>query len=183
MTQLSPSKRWARAAPRDGHGRFAPKMPLSPAGEAERLRRLARDRDLRKQVADQRTAIARRTRTIEGQLRGQLRRQGRAILVNDELTINHAAQLAVRLEILRAEVSHGLPVDDDQVTRYVNAVQRALARLGLRPSLLEDERAPRGQAVARQRWQTEQQAAKTADRESTATQEPPGDRRHRPATA
>jgi hypothetical protein len=160
---------WGQSrAQRDSRGKFLPAQPLDEAGEAERERRLARDRDLRKQAQDQRTAIARRARTIEGQLRAQLRRQGRAILVHDELTINHAAQLAVRLEILRAEQSRGLHVDDDSVTRYVNAVQRALARLGLRSSLLDGERVPRGLGVARQRWS--EQAAQTADqREASAT--------------
>jgi hypothetical protein len=100
------------------------------------------------------------------------------IHVYDELNIAHAAALAVRLEILRAEQSHGLPVDDHKLVRYSNAFGLALARLRLRYDDDDDDRAPRGQAVARQRWQTEQ-AAKSADPGATAMQDTgaPDDRR------
>jgi hypothetical protein len=178
---MSQSQRWARAAPRDHHGRFAPKAPLDAAGEADRQRRIDRDRALRAQVQDQRTRIARRARAIERQLREMLRRQSsKPITVDVDLTIGQIAAVAVRLEILRAEQSRGIVVDADKVSRLANTIARALARLRLKPTMFDEEdRAPSGR-FSRARWddQEARKAAQSATREASeqTTTEPPDGR-------
>jgi hypothetical protein len=124
---------------------------------------------LRHTAQDQRTRIGRRVRSIENQLRAQLRRQGRTISIDADITIGQVAQAQVRIEAFRAQMSRGLAIDDNQFTRLIDISQRGLVKLGLRPTLLDDGRAPRGLRVARERWNV--QAAQTADREATATKD------------
>ena len=151
-------------------------MKHTTASEEERHRRLAREAALRRQAQDQRTRIGRRVRAIERQLREILKRQGWGVTIDADICIGQVAQANVRLEALRSQMSRGLEIDDNQFTRLINISQRGLAKLGLRPTLLDVDRAPRGQSIARQRWLNEQ-AAQTADRrEGDATKEPPGDR-------
>jgi hypothetical protein len=172
---------WGQSrAQRDAKGRYLPVKELSAAGEAERQRRREREAAIKAQAQDQRTRIGRRVRTIERDLRNQLRRQGWTVTIDADLAIGQVAQANVRLEALRSQMSRGLAIDDNQLTRLINISQRGLAKLGLRPTLLDVDRVPRGQSVARQRWKNEQ-AAKTADRESATTKDTPPDDRHRTA--
>jgi hypothetical protein len=67
-----------QAGPRDAHGRWVPVRRTS-VSEEERRARLAREAALRRQAQDQRTRIGRRVRSVENQLRAELRRQGRTI--------------------------------------------------------------------------------------------------------
>jgi hypothetical protein len=78
-------------------------------------------------------------------------------------------------------MSRGLAVDDGQLTKLMNISASGLGKLGLRPTLLDVDRVPRGQRVARQRWLSEQ-AAQTAVEGATATQDTGApDDRHRTA--
>jgi hypothetical protein len=106
----------------------------------------------RRTAQDQRTRIARRVRSVENQLRAQLRRRGRTISIDDDLSIGQIAQAQVRIEATRAQQSRGLEVDDMALARLINISQRGLAKLGLRPTLLDAGLAPRGLSIARERW-------------------------------
>jgi hypothetical protein len=144
----------------------------------QRQRRRKRDALVKELQADQRTRIGRRTRSIERDLRNQLRRQGRTITIDIDLTCGQIAQAAVRCEAFRASLNQGHPVDDEQHSRLINILQRGLSKLGLRPTLFdasERERQPRGW-VSQARWE----AAQTATEGATATHNgPPDDRRRR----
>jgi hypothetical protein len=174
---------WGQSrAQRDSRGRYLPAKQLDAAGEAERQRRREREAALKAQTQDQRTRIGRRVRAIERDLRNQLRRQGRTVTIDIDLTVGQIAQAAVRIEAFRSQQSRGLAVDDNQFTRLLNISQRGLAKLGLKPSLFDDDRAePRGLSVARQRWDAEEArkaAQQTATREATTKPtEPPDDGR------
>jgi hypothetical protein len=88
---------------------------------------------------DQRTRIARRIRTIENELRGSLRKQGRVVTVHDDMLIGQLSSALVMSEILKGEQSRGVFVDLEQMTRVMNATQRLIAALGLKPELVTGE--------------------------------------------
>jgi len=96
----------------------------------------------RRVLVDQRTRVARRLRTVENELRDQLRAQGRVVLVHDDIMIGHLAQCMVSLETMRGDASRGLRVDDEQLTRLANTAQRLVNQLGLKPAILEAPREP-----------------------------------------
>jgi hypothetical protein len=154
--QAALSKAWASRAPRDGQGRFAPSRPLDEAGEKARQDRIARDRALRFQQQDRRTRVGRRARAIERQLRDMLKRLGKSISIDVDLTIGQIASVAVRAEILRAEQSRGAIIPADKLTACANVIARGLSRIGLRPDMLDEtgDRPSPGSSIANQRWGT-----------------------------
>jgi hypothetical protein len=110
---------------------------------------------LRHTARDQRARIGRRVRGLENQLRTALRKQGQTISIDADITIGQVAQAQVRIEAFRAQMSRGLEINDEQFSRLINILQRGLAKLGLRPTLFDDGRAPRGLRVAREHWNTQ----------------------------
>jgi hypothetical protein len=111
---------------------------LNARNKQRRLRSAA----LRKQAADQRTRVARRTKAIEADLRKQLRAQGRIITVHDDVLVGNLAQCSLMLEVLRAEQSRGADIDPEEITRLANTASRLIGQLGLRPETAQPE-APR----------------------------------------
>ena len=162
---LKGGQAWAKTAPRDEGGHFIGRKRLDPVVEAARQRRRERDAAVKAQLADQRTRVGRRVRAIENNLRAQLRKQGRAVSIDADITIGQIAQATVRIEAFRAQLNRGLEVDDNQMSRLINISQRGLSKLGLRPTRLDGERAPRGH-IAKARWAEREtrKATQIADR-------------------
>jgi hypothetical protein len=92
---------------------------------------------------DQRTRVARRVRALESEYRATLGRQGVTIDIHTDITIGHLADAMVHLEVARAASSRGTPVDDVQMTRWLNLAQRLANQLGLKPSLTDAAPPPR----------------------------------------
>jgi hypothetical protein len=103
----------------------------------------------RRVLLDQRTRVARRLRTIEGELRRTLRQQGRVIDVHTDCMIGNLAHCLVHAEMLRGEHSRGIHVDLEQLTRLANTSQRLVAQLGLKPSLAEEPGPSLGDIIER----------------------------------
>lgn len=109
------------------------------AKEEARIRRQV----YRRTWIDQRTRVARRARSIESQLRAQLRKQGRAITIADDMLVASLARATVELELLTGAQSRGEVTDLEQTTRALNVQQRLVSALGLRPADLEPPQPPK----------------------------------------
>jgi hypothetical protein len=86
---------------------------------------------------DGRRLYSRRLKAIEAALRAELERQGRLVDLVMLHRIGAAAQAAVQLEICRAKRSLGEVIPEDIETRWINALDRALNRIGIKPAFLQ----------------------------------------------
>jgi hypothetical protein len=163
-----------RPRARDSQGRYIGTGPDSVRTDEQRQKRREREAAIKKQASDNRTRVARRTRTIERDLRNQISRQGRVITIDVDVTIGQIAAACVRIEAMRSVMSRGEVVDDERLAALINICQRGLGRIGLRPTLLDADRPSAGLSVARARW--EQQAKNVREASNTSTG-PPGDDR------
>jgi hypothetical protein len=102
---------------------------------------------------DGRRLYARRIREIERGLRSAIEQQGRIVDIGLSHRIAAAATLAVQVEVIRVKRAHGEEIHDEVVTRYLFGLDRALNRLGLKPSVLAPappKPAPKLSAIVRQ---------------------------------
>ena len=113
--------------PRDAvTGRF-----VTPPGKQPQQRRLP-DPTL---VRDQRSVLARAVKNTAATLRDALRQRGKVITAPIDLQVVALARIAVRLEIVSANLQNAEYVDDDQLVRLSNALARGLRRLGIERAL------------------------------------------------
>jgi hypothetical protein len=104
----------------------------------------------RRVLIDQRTRIARRIRTIEKELRDRLCAQGVTVTVDLDCFVGSAAACAVNLEMMKGAASRGHFVDNEEMTRTLNTMQRSLSALGLKPAVLEPKPDLRAYLAAKQ---------------------------------
>ena len=93
-------------------------------------------------ITDQRRVLAKRCKAIGDTLRGALRQQGYTLTATLDLEVIAMARIATNLEVMTAEQQRGVAISSDQLVRLSNALSRGLARLGLRPTLLEPAKPP-----------------------------------------
>jgi hypothetical protein len=85
-----------------------------------------------------------RRRALVKQLQQELVGMGRVPNVRDRLLIESLATASIRLEQIRGDLSRGLPISDEELTRMSNCVARLIASLGLKPALAK----PAGPSLA-----------------------------------
>ena len=93
--------------------------------------------------ADGRSRAARRWVDVNNELLARLEALGPVHDYQRDL-VGDAATLRLSIEIERAKLARGEPVDLDVLTRAVNTLQRLLTRMGL---ALKPERVPRRSAL------------------------------------
>jgi hypothetical protein len=76
---------------------------------------------------------------------------GVVIDVHVDMTVGALADAMVRVEIARAATSRGMPVDHEQLTRWLNLAQRLANQLGLKPQVTEPAPDLRGYLASKER--------------------------------
>jgi hypothetical protein len=130
--------------PRSALGRFMPIPNHIPKRKPNRPNTLL--------TVDGRTRYVRRLKVIERALRAEVTRQGRVVDLVMDHRIGAAAEAAVMCEIVRARRSVGVFVDEETATRWLNALDRMMTKVGIKPTFLAPAKpkpAPSLSALAR----------------------------------